>query len=166
MKIFRTVLIVFFILIIITLIVSILKSRGYWITYQVTPSMPKGFYFVRPVKQLQSGNIAVFSPPSAILKLMLKHHWIPDDGLMMKYVFAVPGDNVCLREHQVWINGRVMAKIFQDYEPGKSLPHAHFCGQLAKGQYLLMSTQVAHSFDGRYFGPIDEQNIVGKAEKL
>ena len=61
---------------------------------------------------------------------------------MMKQVYGVPGDLVCIRRHVVWINGKKIAPIVPDYAPGKSLPKLHYCQRLPKDQYFMMSTHL------------------------
>jgi type IV secretory pathway protease TraF len=85
---------------------------------------------------------------------------------MMKHVFAVPGEFVCKRAGYLWIEHKKIAKVFRDYAPGKTLPSTPFCGVLKANEYLLMSTRVPNSFDGRYFGPIKKSAIFGQAVKL
>jgi conjugative transfer signal peptidase TraF len=161
MKKFYPVIISILILMIIASFVWLLKTKGYRLVYQVTPSMTKGFYFIKPVKIIKRSDIVLFKPPKKTLSFLLRHHWLPHDGLMLKYVFAVPGDYVCQKENAIWINHKKIAPVYRYYAAKKSLPNNHFCGKLKANQYLLMSTKAKRSFDGRYFGPINRNRIIG-----
>lgn len=139
-----------------------LKFLGYGVVYQVTPSMPEGFYWRMPPKHLHRNDIVIFYPPSSILLFMHQHHLVPKDGWVMKYILGVPGDFVCKKQGYVWINQYKIARVQQYYQPGRKLPNTPFCRRLGTQEYLLMSTKVVHSFDGRYFGPVKKQHIIGE----
>ena len=142
------------------------KNAGYLLTYQVTTSMPKGFYLVSPNKRFHRGDIVLFKPPKKTLVFLLQKKWLPKSGLMLKYVIGVPGDYVYQNKKWIYINHHQIAPIFYQYAPGKKLPNNHFCGKLAQHQYLLMSSRLKRSFDGRYFGPVDDNKIIGVAKHL
>lgn len=151
--------IVFFI----AIIVGIIKRSGYHVVYSATASMPWGFYFVSPIKNITRYDIVEFIPPIAILNFVKEHHWIPQSGLMIKYVFAVPGDEVCVRDAAVWINNKKIGKVYRFYAHGQLLPQSKICGRLRSDQYFVLSTKKERSFDGRYFGAISVSNILGRA---
>lgn len=143
-----------------------LKKRGFLLTYQVTTSMPKGFYFIKPSKHFRRRDIVLFKPPEKFLDFLLQKKWLPKNGLMLKYVIGIPGDYVCQDKKWLYLNNHKFAPIYQEYKPGKKLPNNYFCGKLRKHQYLLMSTKLKNSFDGRYFGPVNDDRMIGKANFL
>lgn len=143
--------------------VAELQQKGYGITYQVTSSMPKGLYLITPAKNLSRGDIVLFKPPNKVLSFLVKHKWLPHSGLMMKYVIATPHDYVCQKQGWIFINHKKIAPVYKEYAIGKKLANTHFCSKLTTQQYLLMSTRNKHSFDGRYFGPVNKNRIIGKA---
>lgn len=149
----------------ISFIVS-MKKRGFTITYQITSSMPKGFYLVVPVKELHRSDIVVFRPKESTLAFLQERHWVPSTGWMMKYVMAIPGDAVCTYDHMLWINQKRIGRIYEHDSSGRLLPSQFFCGKLEGHKYLLISTRIDQSFDSRYFGPIDKKCIKGKAIPL
>lgn len=144
-------------------IVSIIKEAGYHITYSVTPSMPQGFYLIVPIKKIARYDAVEFMPPKAALDFARDLHWVPENGFIIKYVFAIPGDDVCVRDEAIWINGKKIGKVYRFYAFGKLLPQTKICGKLVSDQYLLMSTKRQRSFDGRYFGPVTSLGILGRA---
>jgi len=152
---------IFIVLFILFFIVFAIRQRGYFVTYQGSNSMPKGFYLVRPVHHLTRGNWVVFYPPNKTKAFLLKEQWLPRSGLMMKIVKGIPGDYVCKKNGWLWTSTQKIAPIYREYAPGKLLPNQPFCGRLRANQYLLMSTHIKRSFDGRYFGPVNKKNIIG-----
>ncbi|MEM9243049.1 MAG: signal peptidase I [Pseudomonadota bacterium] len=153
-------------LLIVYLLICLIRWLGYGFSYQASMSMPKGLYFVMPAKQLKRDDIVIFHPPRVAQEFLAKHPWGPPNNVLMKVVMGVPGDKVCKREHGVWINGQYIAPVFSEYAPGKALLNLAFCEILPAKHYLLMSTHVRRSFDGRYFGPVTKAEIIGKAIKV
>lgn len=162
----RYVIWVLFLIAILAIGTYLIRYFGYGVSYQVSPSMPEGFYFIEPAKNLKRNDIVIFYPPKNIKKFLLEHHWIPHDGLLMKYVVGVPGDWVCKKGNVIWINHKRIANVYRFYATNKLLPNWKFCVTLKHNQFLLMSTRVERSFDGRYFGPTSRQYIIGKAIKI
>lgn len=149
---------------VLAVIIFWIKSQGYFITYQVTPSMQQGFYLVKPLNgKIKRGEIVIFTPPPKTLNFLQNHHWLPNDDLMLKHVFGIPGDKVWQKSGFVWINNTKIAPVYKFYAKGKLLPNSNFCGVLDNSEYLLMSTKIKRSFDGRYFGPVNRKKIIGRA---
>lgn len=147
---------------ILTIGTFLLHSFGYSVVYSGSISMPRGFYAVTPVGEIQRGDIVLFHAPESAAQLIRQNHWGPRSGLLLKHVVGLPGDSVCERGGTLWLNGQSIVPVYRFYAPGKELPHASFCGRLAFDQYLLLSKTIARSFDSRYFGPIKRENILGK----
>lgn len=166
LKKFYLITIVLIILLTLQLLVLALQKAGYGITYTKSSSMPQGWYFVIPAKNLQRHDMVVFLPPKNTRDFLSQHHWGPKSYLLLKYVMGLPGDFVCKQNHYLWINQQKIASILIFYAPNKKLPQNNFCGRLTSDEYLLLSTKIKRSFDGRYFGPIKYDNIIGKAIPL
>lgn len=143
--------------------IGVIKQVGYHITYSATVSMPQGFYLVVPTKKIKRYDIVEFLPPAEAVAFARDLHWIPRSGLIIKYVYAIPGDDVCVRNEAIWINGKKIGKVYRFYAFEKLLPQTKICGKLKEEQYLLLSTKRERSFDGRYFGAISSCSILGRA---
>jgi conjugative transfer signal peptidase TraF len=150
----------------IAVVVGAIKKSGHHVTYSATPSMPRGFYLVVPTKKIERQDVVEFVPPLTVLDFVKERHWIPRSGSVIKYVFAIPGDDVCVRNKAIWVNGKKIGIVYQSYAFGKLLPQTKICGKLKNDQYLLLSTKSKRSFDGRYFGAISSRRILGKAIPL
>lgn len=148
------------------LFISLIHSEGYGFTYQVSRSMPRGFYFIKPVHRLRHGDIVIFHPPTLALTFLIQKGLVPENGILMKNVMGIPGDYVCKKNHRIWINHRYIAPVYIHGLNQEYLPSKPFCQTLTKNQYLLMSTYISRSFDGRYFGPVSKSRIIGKAIKV
>ncbi len=148
---------------IVYIVVSALKKAGYHLTYVVTPSIPQGLYLVIPKSSFVRYELVEFLPPSDALALAKRERLVPQSGLIIKYVFALPGDHVCVQREAIWINGRKVGRVHKFYGKHKLLPQTNICRFLKTGQYLLLSNQSERSFDSRYFGIISAEKILGRA---
>jgi len=153
-------------IIVLQLCILVLKHLGFGLVYNASKSMSRGVYVVIPAKKIQRNDIVVFYPPFTTQQFLSMQHWGPGNHLLMKHVLGLPGDWVCKRKNTLWINQNKVANVLVFYATNKKIPQVDFCGYLTVDQYLLLSTNSERSFDGRYFGPVQRQNIKGKAVLL
>ena len=75
------------------------------------------------------------------------------------------GDEVCAQGQAITVNGRRIAerRIFDGQ--GRRMPFWLGCIRL-RGRQLFLLMDAQDSFDGRYFGLTDGNEIVGKARLL
>ncbi|ODN44062.1 signal peptidase, peptidase S26 family protein [Piscirickettsia litoralis] len=129
--------------------------------------MPIGWYWASPIKlPLKHGEAVLFTPPKKLKDYLIQHDWLGQSMSMMKQVYGVPGDFICRRGDWLFINDKKTAYIQQDYAPGKPLPQWRVCEVIAKNHYLLLALRVSNSFDGRYFGLIEQKQIFAKVTQL
>lgn len=148
-------------------IITGLKQAGFSLVHQLTPSMPIGWYWASPIKKpLVLGEVVLFQPDKALKTYLVQHDWLGKRMSMMKEVYGVPGDFVCRRGNWLYMNHKKTAYIQQEYAPGKPLPQWQVCQVIAKNHYLLLALRVPNSFDGRYFGLIERQQIFAKVKQL
>jgi conjugative transfer signal peptidase TraF len=141
--------------------------KNYRLTNQNSHSMPEGWYWIVPLSSpIYRNEILVFEPPPHILEFLNTRHWLIPNDWLMKKAMGLPGDFICLKDHQVWINQQPVAPILAVDKNDQALPNLSFCRKLTHNEYFLMSTYITRSFDSRYFGPIDFSLIKGKAIKL
>ena len=125
--------------------------------------------FIKPKR----GEVMVFRTDGIpIPRLTEKTHYI-------KRMCGVPGEDISIREPALLVNGkpaRDAAGVCRvaDREPGYSGycpggPDALFIRvdgdalHLGKGQYLALGDNTHNSLDGRYWGPVPSENLVGPA---
>ncbi len=83
-------------------------------------------------------------------------------GNMMKKVLATHRDVVSVTDDGVTINGTLMpaSQPFEADSMGQPLPRFRIIDHvLAPTEFLLMSDTNSHSYDARYFGPVDQDHI-------
>lgn len=92
------------------------------------------------------------------------------DTHYIKRIVAVPGDVVEVKDYRAYINGSPVGKndtqTVPDFHPGLADQGARIYGPvtLADGQYFVLGDNLSNSRDGRYYGPISEDDIEGRAE--
>ena len=122
-------------------------------------SMPIGLYRVinSPVKR---GDIVAVCLPEAIAQFGLHRHYLGE--AVVKQMVGVGGDTVLLISHAIKINGEPLPHS-ETLRRDKAERDLH---AIARGAYDLSPTQLwlygnhnAHSWDSRYYGPIDKHCI-------
>lgn len=113
---------------------------------------------------VERGDVVVFPRPDGA----------PDQGIddYIKRVIALPGETISFSEGTVFIDGRALS---EDYVDGattvsdqlilgcdNATPAADTCQVPADAVFVLGDNR-GSSFDSRYFGPIVEDTIVGRA---
>lgn len=105
------------------------------------------------------GDVVVFkAPPSEPCS--------EDECEYIKRVMGVPGDKVKVEEGKVYLNGQLLKQEFLAEEirtePG-TYSQEGVEKTIPTGQYLCLGDNRPHSRDGREFGPIKKELIVGRA---
>ena len=107
----------------------------------------------------QRGDVVIFKAPSS-------EPCAADECEYIKRIIGIPGDRVIVKGGQVYLNGKLLDQTFL---PGGVITVE---GQYAEegeektvpsGEYLCFGDNRQHSRDGREFGPIKKELIVGKA---
>jgi len=107
----------------------------------------------------QIGDVVVFkAPPSEPCSA--------EECEYIKRVRAKGGDSVKVEGGRLYVNGRLVEETFlpSDYvtEPGAYLQEG-VERVISQGEYLCLGDNRSHSRDGREFGPIKKNLIVGRA---
>ncbi len=129
-----------------------------------------------------AGNVVVF--------------FSPEDGKrLVKRVIAVPGDTVELKDEVLIVNGKrlkydivdvepVKGEVYEDPKPILTIEHGPGAAHntmilpsrramrsfgpitVAEGKYFMMGDSRDNSYDSRFFGVVDREQIVGRAERI
>ncbi|EPG9766530.1 conjugative transfer signal peptidase TraF [Escherichia coli] len=133
-------------------------------------SIPVGLYWLID-SPVQKGAYVVFCPPqSAVFDEAKQRGYIGSGfcaggyGYMMKRVLAAKDDAVTFTNDGVKVNGALLplSRPLKADLAGRPLPQYKASNQLLNAQeFLLMSDISGTSFDGRYFGPISDNQLRG-----
>ena len=141
---------------------SILLPPRPLLVWNVSASAPIGLYTVGGRDEIATGDTALARVPERWRRLAGTRRYIPINVPLVKRVAAEPGDTVCALGQEIFVNGRWIAERRQTDGAGRPMPWWTGCVTLRRGAlFLLMDSP--DSFDGRYFGPTNRNDIIGTA---
>jgi conjugative transfer signal peptidase TraF len=124
------------------------------LTVNVTTSMPRGLYWLRPGGRVALHSTVTLDIPSRVRELVDQRRYLPPGFRLLKSVVAGAGDVVCL-EHQLYsVNGRLISVVATTDQAGRPLPPPYpFCG-VVPGGFAFLAAAGTSSLDSRFFGPV------------
>ncbi|APR54595.1 S26 family signal peptidase [Sphingomonas koreensis] len=134
--------------------------------WNASASAPVGLYRVAPGHGVVRGDMVIARTPLPVRALAASRHYVPANVPLVKRVAGVPGDLVCAIGPEILVNGSVLATRRASDRLGRPLPWWTGCRILRNGALLLLMSDTPDSFDGRYFGPTDAADVIGKATIL
>lgn len=147
---------------------SVVSSMGaFGARFNRTPSIPVGLYWVVD-KSIELGDYVTFCPSNSDANQLARERGYIDYGncpgnfgLLMKRILAAKTDAVMIDVSGVWVNGNLLAFSKPlDKDPfGRALPFEFLVKVLDESEVLLMSDVNPESFDGRYFGVVNKEQI-------
>lgn len=138
------------------------RPRFVW---NASASAPIGLYAVTAPERLHIGDMVIAWPPDPARQLGAERRYIPSNVPLVKRIAAVPGDTVCARGADLFVNGHPITRRLSADARGRPMPWWTGCVTLRDGALLLLMDSPA-SFDGRYFGPTSADLVIGKAHLL
>jgi signal peptidase I len=100
----------------------------------------------------ERGDIVVFSPTEALKQQNVK-------DTLIKRVIGLPGEKVEIKAGRVYINDRVLREKYIV----EKLAYQWGPVTVPANSYLVMGDNRDNSYDGRYWGFVPRENIIGKA---
>ena len=115
-------------------------------------------HFAAPAR----GDVVVIEPPDDVAKTAVEADVI--GSVLLKRVVAVEGDLVEVRDGRVHIDGREIAeaRISLDAGGGPDLGPI----RVPRGKVLLLGDNRGNSRDGRSFGWVDRERVLGRAVRV
>lgn len=135
------------------------------LVWNASASAPTGLYLVSPDAWIEPGDMVIARVPDEVRRLAAERRYLPSNVPLVKRVAAYAGDEVCALGQQIFINGRPVAARRLTDSHARPMPTWSGCQRLRGRQVFLLSDNPA-SFDGRYFGLTEGEDIVGKARLL
>lgn len=157
----------------VVLMVSALLVQGvflYWMGARIntSSSIPLGLYW-RVQAPISKDAYVMFCPPQVgVFEEAKRRGYIGAGfcaggyGYVMKKVVATTNDDIEVAKDGVRVNGKLLALSKPLMFDNLGRPMARFQSShyvLSEHQLLLMGDANAQSFDGRYFGPIQRQQV-------
>ena len=123
------------------------------LTLNLTASMPRGLYWLRPRSPLSRGTAVSLSFPPAVRFLMTTRRYLPSSFHLLKRVVAVAGDYVCTEGNRYVVGDTLISMIATHDHLGRPLEPYRYCGTVPSG-YAFVAASGESSLDSRYYGPI------------
>jgi conjugative transfer signal peptidase TraF len=146
------------------------------IKYNLTPSVPTGFWYVHSIdRPLRRGDIVYFCPPDTReFREAKARGYVPEGDCpgnylhMMKPIAALPGDTVEVKLDGVRVNGRLItnSKPIATDPKGRALKPRLGRFKVKLGEVWLVSHYHPKSYDSRYFGAIRLQPLQRLAKPI
>jgi conjugative transfer signal peptidase TraF len=124
------------------------------ITINVTPSLPRGLYWLTADHDPRRGSIVVLFPPAPFRELIAQRGYLPSSVPLLKRVVALPGDTVCTTAGRYLAAGVDLGPAASADAAGRQLPSFFpFCDTVPPGA-AFVAGHGPSSLDSRYFGPV------------
>lgn len=135
------------------------------LVWNATASAPLGLYY-RVSGPVRRGDLVLARPPAEAAHLAAERGYLPANVPLIKRIAAQVGDEICGIGAAVTVNGHVAAERLTADAWGRTLPAWQGCRRLGTGEVFLLMEGVSSSFDGRYFGPVSANAIIGRLVPL
>jgi len=139
-----------------------ISPTPHWM-WNATASVPVGLYRVTPTAALRVGDIVALHLPERDATLLATRGYLPLGVPLLKPVAALAGQTVCRVGLRVTIDGKTVGEAKAVDHRGRPLPAWRGCHHLAPGQVFVMNPAVPASLDGRYFGVLSADAVIGRA---
>jgi conjugative transfer signal peptidase TraF len=148
---------------------SILVATPVWIDHRprfiwnASASVPIGLYRVEPAEKLGVADIAVVTAPKPLASFLAARGYLPNGLPLLKRVLALGGQTVCRRRTAIVVRGVTYGHARAHDSRGRALPVWQGCHIIAGDEVFVMNRDAENSFDGRYFGPLPLNSVIGRA---
>ncbi|MGZ7460016.1 S26 family signal peptidase [Pseudomonas sp. Ma2-10] len=136
------------------------------IIYNGSDSVPMGWYRITLTGSPAVGDIVLTRLPLAAATLAAQRSYLPTRIPLLKTVFAIAPQRVCVRGNHVLLDDQVVGKLLAHDRLGRPIPTWRGCRPLVGDELFLLSDNNPESFDSRYFGPISAATVIGRAQPL
>jgi len=134
--------------------------------WNASASTPIGLYAITPYRTPDRGELVAVAPPQPLADFLAEGGYLPRGLPLIKHVAALPGQRVCRDGNTITIDGARAGLALERDRRGRTLPIWEGCRLVTHGELFFMNTAVQGSFDGRYFGPISADAVIGQASPI
>jgi len=145
-----------------TLATTAVDPAPHWV-WNATGSVPVGLYHVTPTAALRVGDVVALHLPERDATLLATRGYLPFGVPLLKPVAALAGQTVYRLGLHVTVDGKAVGDAKPIDHRGRPLPVWRGCIRLGPGQVFVMNPAVPTSLDGRYFGVLQTDTVIGRA---
>ncbi|CAM5592378.1 Conjugative transfer signal peptidase TraF OS=Sphingobium scionense OX=1404341 GN=GGQ90_004488 PE=4 SV=1 [Sphingobium scionense] len=136
------------------------------LVWNASASVPIGLYAINSDELPEVTDLVAVDAPEPLATFLAERGYLPRGVPLMKRVAGVAGQRVCRTGRTISVDGVDMAEALDRDRLGRVLPSWQGCRLIAVGEIFLMNWQVRDSLDGRYFGPVSTDTMIGRAAPL
>jgi conjugative transfer signal peptidase TraF len=137
-----------------------------WLLWNASASAPVGLYLIQPNEHFEVPDLVAIAPPAPLAQALDQSGYLPLGVPLLKRIVALPGQQVCRHGRAVTVDGIAMAEAREQDWAGRALPVWQGCRRIGDGEVFLLNWQHPDSLDGRYFGPLRQDAVIGRAIPL
>ncbi|MEQ8451144.1 MAG: S26 family signal peptidase [Nitratireductor sp.] len=137
-----------------------------WLLWNASVSAPVGLYLIQSDERFEVPDLVAVAPPAPLAHMLDQRGYLPLGVPLLKRIVALPGQQVCRHGHVVTVDGNAMAEARDLDRAGRALPVWQGCQSIGDGEVFLLNWQHPDSLDGRYFGPLPQSAVIGRAIPL
>ncbi len=134
--------------------------------WNASASAPIGLYSIEPADRLEVTDLVAVDAPEPLARFLAERGYLPRGLPLMKRIAGLPGQQVCRLRSDITVDGIEMGDTLERDRLGRDLPVWQGCRRIADGEVFLMNWEIQDSLDGRYFGPLPANSIIGRAVPL
>ena len=147
------------------LFIVITKIASYF-TINYTPSYPIGVYFKSNVTKIERNHYYLFCPTyDKYMKFAETNKFWENMSkscgktpMYLKKAYGLPGDYIEVKEKGVFVNGVIVPN--SQIVLNNKIFKKNYSIQLKENEYFMLSDYNKHSYDSRYFGIINKNQIL------
>lgn len=145
------------------IVAPIWTGHGAPLIWNASASVPVGLYRIEPADRIDVTDLVIVLPPDELADFLSERGYLPRGVPLIKRVLALPGTTVCRTGMTITAYDYAYGDAHEHDGLGRDLPRWQGCRVIAEGELFLMNWDAADSFDGRYFGPIPANRVIGRA---
>ncbi len=134
--------------------------------WNASASAPIGLYTIDFHGPFEVTDLLAVDAPEPLATFLADRGYLPKGVPLLKRVLAVSGQTVCRTGLVITVDGVDYGAALERDRAGRDLPVWQGCKHIHTGEVFLMNWQVRDSLDGRYFGLIATDRIIGHALPL
>lgn len=134
--------------------------------WNVSASAPIGLYLVDLNGPLEVTDLVAVDAPEPLATFLAARGYLPKGVPLLKRVRAFSGQTVCRSNVLITVDGIEAGAALEHDRAGSPLPTWSGCLRIPADEIFLMNWEVRDSLDGRYFGPMSIERIIGRAIPL
>lgn len=136
------------------------------VIWNASASVPIGLYRIEPDRDPPVGALVAIMPPERLAHWMAERGYLGENVPLLKHVVGKAGTRICRFGSIVSVDARPVAIARDRDRFGRPLPDWQGCHILRGGELFLLNPAHPDSLDGRYFGPLPADAVLGRARPI